>query len=375
MNNEMDKDLPNFDRPGDRIALDEAARILEMSPELVLHRIRHGDLRLQRGEVEALRDHEAPQRQALADMYEALEAPNSLSSSAGDYPPEAIEHLSDLKPLRKRGEAFAPNDIEKRMPQLDNAPGGRIVLGVEDLSGAEIEAIRAVEYDLQREPDESDEDFATRKTLFDNGGRQVLDVSSMPIAEVRALVVAMGLDEDTIERRNAVFKSIVFALETGGITGHEQSDIASEHGLNASLFPHAAETKFSGISLDQLAALYDAAAAKVGWLSFPAIIGEHLEDALAGRYLPAWNLGSAATPGPNDPHGSQQVACPYYTISFPLMHGDEKMRKVDIRFKYSLLEALAHLQGMTVAEVSHIMGDSAWWIDLNAWVDQQWGRG
>ena len=347
MNSEIDSDLAEFDRPRDRIALDEAARILDVLPELLPHRIRHGDLRLQRGEVEALRNREAPQRQTLADMYDANEELDSHLPSAADYPPEAIEHLRDLKPLRKRGEAFVPDDIE---------------------------AIRTVEYDLQRDPDESDEDFAARKTLFDNGERLVLDVSSMPIAKVRALVVAMGLDENTIERRNAVFKSIVFALEAGGITGHEQSDFAAEHGLNASFFPHAAETRFFGIILDQLAALYDAAAAKVGWLSFRAIVGEHLGDARAGRYLPAWNPGSAATPGPNDLRGDQQVASRYYTISFPLMPGDEEMRKVDIRFKYSLLDAFARLRSMTVAEVNEIVGSSDWWTDLNSWVDAQWGR-
>jgi hypothetical protein len=55
MNSDMDSDLHQFDHPGDRIALDEAARILDPSPELVLHRIWHGDLRLQCREVEALR--------------------------------------------------------------------------------------------------------------------------------------------------------------------------------------------------------------------------------------------------------------------------------------------------------------------------------
>ena len=56
------------------------------------------------------------------------------------------------------------------------------------------------------------------------------------------------------------------------------------------------------------------------------------------------------------------------------MPGDEEMRKADIRFKYSLLDALARLQSMTVAEISDVMGNSDWWTDLKNWVDRQWGR-
>lgn len=288
---------------------------------------------------------------AAADDRELLEAATRLvdlvRARRDGYPPEALEQLRDLKPLRRRGEHFVPDESAERAFQHENAPSTKI------------------EYDLRRDPGESEEDFVARRTLFENGGRLVLDVASMPIEDVNELVTAMGLDEDSIRRKNALFRSIIFALEAGEITGHEQPDFAIEHGLRPDFFPHAAESKFSGISLDRLAALYDAAAGRLGWLTFTAIVDEHLGQARAGRYIPAWEPDSVTANRPNK----------YYSISFPLIPGDETLRPSDIRFKYALLEALAHLRSMTVVEVSQVMGDSAWWTDLNAWVDLQWGRG
>lgn len=295
-----------------------------------------------------------------ADDHELLEAATRLvdlvHARRDGYPPEALEQLRDLKPLRRRGEHFVPDESEERVFQHEDAPGTRI------------------EYELRRDPGESKEDFAARRTLFENGGRLVFDVAPMPIEDVHEMVIAMGLDGDSIRRKNALFRSIIFALEAGGITGHEQPDFAIEHGLRPDFFPHAAESKFSGISLDRLATLYDAAAGKVGWLTFNGIVDEHLGQARAGRYIPAWEPGSVTTNRPAGLHDSQQAVGKYYSISFPLIPGDETLRPRDIRFKYALLEALARLRSMTVTEVSQVMGDSVWWTDLNAWVDQQWGR-
>ena len=295
-----------------------------------------------------------------ADDHELLEAATRLfdmmRARRDGYPPEALEQLRDLKPLRRRGEHFVPDESEERALQHKNASDTRI------------------EYDLRRDPGESDDDFAARRTLFENGGRLVFDVASMPIEDVHEMVIAMGLDGDSIRRKNALFRSIIFALEAGGITGHEQPDFALEHGLRSDFFPHTANLKFSGISLDRLAALYDAAAGKVGWLTFNGIVDEHLGQARAARYIPAWEPGSDMARQPAGLHDSQQAVGKYYSISFPLIPGDETLRPSDIRFKYALLDALARLRSMTVAEVSQIMDDSAWWVDLNAWVDQQWGR-
>jgi len=84
-----------------------AAELMNTSPELVLHRVRIGDLHLSRREVVALEVSERPRREALAELArleeERAEPTKDEDCLAGDtYDPAAIDLIRDLKPQRER---------------------------------------------------------------------------------------------------------------------------------------------------------------------------------------------------------------------------------------------------------------------------------
>lgn len=59
----------------------------------------------------------------------------------------------------------------------------------------------------------------------------------------------------------------------------------------------------------------------------------------------------------------------YYSITFPLIPGDEQMPHRDIRFKYSMLETLAWLRGgIRPTELADLGLDEAWPV-ISRWVD------
>lgn len=84
------------------------------------------------------------------------------------------------------------------------------------------------------------------------------------------------------DRRLEVLRLIVFALEAGGITGHEQPDFAAEHGEPPDFFPRHRASRCRDVSLDRLAALYDVAAQRVGWRSFKEIVRGYHDDVRGG---------------------------------------------------------------------------------------------
>lgn len=51
-----------------------------------------------------------------------------------------------------------------------------------------------VEYELQRAPGESDADFEARRSLFDNGGRLLIDVSDLPVEDVHEMNARRDLE-------------------------------------------------------------------------------------------------------------------------------------------------------------------------------------
>lgn len=87
------------------IDLDKAAKLMNTSPELVLHRVRLGDLHLSRGEVVGLARSEMPKQEALAEFVrigEEIESQKSADGRDGDaYDPAALEVLRDLKPRQR----------------------------------------------------------------------------------------------------------------------------------------------------------------------------------------------------------------------------------------------------------------------------------
>jgi hypothetical protein len=88
---------------------------------------------------------------------------------------------------------------------------------------------------------------------------------------------------DDLDRRQAVLRLLIFALEAAGVTGHEQADFAIGQGLPATWFVDVAESRCRDISLDQLAALYDVAAGRVGWRPFREIVARYVDEARGGR--------------------------------------------------------------------------------------------
>lgn len=59
---------------------------------------------------------------------------------------------------------------------------------------------------------------------------------------------------------------------------------------------------------------------------------------------------------------------PTFTMSWPLMPGDDLLSRDEIVLKYNLRHVVAHLDGMRLDEVTRLGGPDAWQT-ISAWVD------
>lgn len=149
------------------------------------------------------------ERAARADPEAVLKALDEIA----DQPPEPGDEMPDDIAAAVEREVTLPgvvspeslpDSVAERLQQLADAPGGRIVLDVGDLTEAEFDLIADSEIPpdlrwsstdmLERDPAWSDDEYSARQQFYENGGR-VLDVASLPIEDVQRLNARREIDD------------------------------------------------------------------------------------------------------------------------------------------------------------------------------------
>jgi hypothetical protein len=98
-----------------------------------------------------------------------------------------------------------------------------------------------------------------------------------------------------------------------------------------------------------------------------------LDDEDLARLHLAWlEILTSLRPEPEPAIEYDLRAVDEYTISFPLKPGDEGLPRDRIRLKYSALEVLAWLPGITPVDLSDLGLRDAWDV-ISSWVDKQRG--
>ena len=184
--------------------------------------------------------------------------------------------------------------MRERASRADPAEALRVIDQIEGLppeSGDEMSnpAERDV---LQRDPDESDDAFKRRRTLFENGGRLALDVADLTTEEVDLLSsqmsgrvtideprfetfdmqAAMGLsdrDYKLMRLKWALVRDINLMLEDAQMN---EAALAETAGEDAAQVHRWLRGMVRDVTLDTLAVLYDTAAEKAQWPSLEWII-------------------------------------------------------------------------------------------------------
>ena len=138
------------------------------------------------------------------------------------------------------------------------------------------------EWQLQRDPDESDDDFERRWQLLENGGRVILDVADLSEAELEKIADASipedlrwhsdnALPPDLSELKRQIVRAIIYATEAAGQC--DQPAFLRNIGMPEHWIVRAIED-VDRTELREFVGVYDAAAKAAGWKTLHEIVKE-----------------------------------------------------------------------------------------------------